>query len=51
MKKLDRIQNELKYCLKNLTLYLEKNTIKLEVDYNKSMNSLALKEIKKIKIK
>jgi NTP pyrophosphatase (non-canonical NTP hydrolase) len=48
---LDRIQKELKDTLKNLTLYMKKNKIKLEVDYNRSMDSIALKEIDKKVIK
>jgi hypothetical protein len=50
-KELDQIQKELKVSLKNLTLYMKKNNIKLEVDYNRSMDSLALKEIDKKVIK
>jgi hypothetical protein len=51
MSELDQIHKELKTTLKNLTLYLKKNNIKLEIDYNKSMDSLALKEIEKKIIK
>lgn len=51
MTELETIQNNLKCCLKNLTLYMKKNNIKLEIDYNRSMDSLALKEIEKIEIK
>jgi hypothetical protein len=48
---LNQIQKELKTPLKNLTLYMKKNNIKLEVDYNRSMDSIALKEIEKKVIK
>jgi hypothetical protein len=51
MNELEIIQKELKASLKNLTLYMKKNNIKLEVDYNRSMDSIVLKDIDKKVIK